>query len=335
LSRRLAAIALALLLTAATTHPAGAATGEEQYLQAVETLEREGFAGIDGALKSFEEIISRDESFLPAYLSAAEACLLKYEFSEPRDARWLERALIHLEGTLTRDDRIPEAYFKRAVVRFNGGEEEAAVADLDKALELDPAYLDARLLTLQYLLTSVGKKNAREFADASRLHYPGDPGPLKYMADVFFQEGSLDDAIDYYRDVTGMVAHAPYTYLALGRAYQQQEKYDLAVEAFLQAIDLDPSLEELHVNLSYCYGRLGRLDAALGQIELYLKARPRDLSAQNNAALLYEQAGDLRRAKITWLKVKEAAAAADGDYRRRAEEHLQRLLTADREDEEQ
>jgi len=206
LSRRLAATALAFILAAAVAMPAGAATAESQYLLAVETLEREGFPGIDGALKSFEEVISRDESFLPAYLSAAEACLLKYEFNEPRDTRWLEKALVHLEGALTRDPKIPEAYFKRAVVRFNRGEEEAAVADLDKALELDPAYLDARLLTLQHLLTSGEKKSARAFADASREYYPGDPGPLKYLADVFFQEGSLDDAIDYYRDVTGLVA---------------------------------------------------------------------------------------------------------------------------------
>ena len=333
MSRRLAATVLAFFLTAAVALTAGAMTVEEQYLLAVETLDREGFQGIDGALESFEAVISRDGSFLPASLSAAEACLLKYEFSEPRDTLWLERALVHIEAVIARDDSLPEAYFKRAVVRFNQGEAGAAVADLDKALQIDPAYLDARLLTLQHLLTAGERKRAREFADASRKLYPGDPGPLKYMGDVFLQEGSLDDAIDYYREVTTMVEHAPYTYLALGRSYQQQEKYDLAVEAYRRAIDLEPALEELHVNLSYCYGRLGSLDLAVEHLEIYLKARPRDLSALNNAALLYEQVGNARRAKITWLKLKEAAGE-DGNYRQRAEEHLQRLLSADEEEEE-
>ena len=334
MSRRLAATALAFLLTAATAFPAGAAaTAEEQYLLAVETLDRDGFQGIDGALKSFEAIISREGSFLPAYLSAAEAYLLKYEFSEPRDTLWLKRALDHVDAALARDDSLPEAYFKRAVVRFNQGEDGAAVADLDRALQIDPAYLDARLLTLQHLLTAGERKRAREFADASRKLYPGDPGPLKYLADVFLQEGSLDDAIDYYREVTTMVEHAPYTYLALGRSYQQQEKYDLAVEAYRRAIDFEPALDELHVNLSYCYGRLGSLDLAVEHLEIYLQTRPRDLSALNNAALLYEQVGNVRRAKITWLKLKEAAGE-DGDYRQRAEEHLQRLLSADEEEEE-
>jgi len=318
---------VAFFLAVAVVLPAGAATVEEQYFLAVETLDREGFRGIDGALNSFEAVISRDESFLPAYLSAAEACLLKYEFSEPRDTLWLERALVHVESALARDDSLPEAYFKRAVVRFNQGEDGAAVADLARALQIDPTYLDARLLTLQHLLAAGEKKRAREFADASRELYPGDPGPLKYLADVFFQEGSLDDAIDYYRNVADLVEHAPYTYLALGRSYQQQEKYDLAVEAYRRAIELKPALEELHVNLSYCYGRLGSLDLAVEHLERYLKARPRDLSALNNAALLYEQVGNFRRAKITWLKLKEADDGG-GDYHRRAEEHLLRLLTA-------
>jgi tetratricopeptide (TPR) repeat protein len=333
LSRRRAATALAFFLSATVTMTAGAATVEEQYLLAVKTLDGEGFQGIDGALESFEAVILRDGSFLPAYLSAAEACLLKYEFSEPRDSLWLERALAHVESALARDDGLPEAYFKRAVVRFNQEEDEAAVADLARALEIEPTFLDARLLTLQHLLTAGEKKKAREFADASREHYPGDPGPLKYLADIFFQEGSLDDAIDYYRDVIALVERAPYSYLALGRAYQQQEKCDLAVEAYRRAIELEPALEELHVNLSYCYGRLDRLDLAVEHLDIYLKARPRDLSALNNAALLYEQVGNVRQAKITWLKLKEAAVGDEVDYRRRAEEHLQRLLAAQDEEE--
>ena len=331
MSRLIAAAALAFFLAAADAPPVEAATVKEQYLQAVETLDREGFRGIDGALKSFEAVIAREGDFLPAYLSAAEACLLKYEFSEPRDTLLLERALAHIEAALARDDRLPEAYFKRAVVHFNRGEDGAADADLARALQIDPTYLDARLLTLQHLLAAGEQKKAREFADASREHYPGDPGPLKYFGDIFFQEGSLDDAIDYYRDVAHLVKHAPYTYLALGRSYQQQEKYDPAVEAYRRALDLEPGLAELHVNLSYCYGRLGKLDLAVEHLETYLKARPRDLSALNNAALLYEQVGNDRRAKITWLKLK--GSASDDDYRRRAEEHLQRLLVSSEEEE--
>lgn len=296
---------------------------EETYALAVHQLNQEGFAGIDKALMVFEELIRRDPDFPKAYLSAADAYLLKYEFTEKKDKQWLDRALTYLNTVIQKDPKMSPAYFKRAVIFFNLEQPDRAAGDLKKCLEMAPAYLDARVLYLQYLLSLKNKEEARNFADASLKLFPNNPAPLKSFGDVFFQEGDYANAIDFYKKVVPLVPKAPNTFLSIGKAYQNLKKYKSAIEAYQKALAQNPELTEAHFNLSYCFGETGKLKSAVQHLESYLKKVPKDVSALNNLALLYEQTGEVTKSRLTWLKVKEYSE--DKNYRERAEKHLARL----------
>lgn len=298
---------------------------EETYASAIRQLNQEGFSGIDKALKVFEEIIQKDPNFIRAYLSAADAYLLKYEFTEKKDKQWLDTAMNYLDTAIGKDGKLTTAYFKRAVIHFNLEEPDKAITDLKKSMELSPAYFDARILYLQYLLSVKKKEEAGKFADSSIKLFPKDPAPLKYFGDVFFHAGAYQEAIEYYKKVIALVPNAPNTHFNLGRSYQNLKKYDKAVGSFKKALAQNSELIDAHFNLAYCLSEMGKFKEAITHLETYIKKTPKDVSALNNLAILYEQTGEVPKARLTWLKVKEATE--DSSYKERADQHLYRLLS--------
>ncbi|MBI5199266.1 MAG: tetratricopeptide repeat protein [Nitrospirae bacterium] len=300
-------------------------TLEETYAGAIRQLNQEGFEGIDKALKVFEEIIKKDPNFIKAYLSASDAYLLKYEFTEKKDRQWLDTAMNYLNTAIGKDGKLTTAYFKRAIIYFNMEDTDKAVKDLKKSMELTPNYLDARILYLQYLLSIKNNQEAKKFSQSSIELYPKDPAPLKYFGDIFFKEGAYEEAIGLYKKIIPLVPKAPYTYLAMGKSYQNLGKYPEAIESFQKTLSQNPELFEAYFNLAYCYGETGKFKEAINQLETYLKKIPKDISAMNNLALLYEQTGQLQKARLIWLKVKESAE--DKNYREKAEQNLYRLLS--------
>jgi tetratricopeptide (TPR) repeat protein len=300
-----------------------AQTSEAVYDSAVRQLQAEGYAGIDKALQVFEDLIVKDPAFLKSYVSAADAYLLKYEFSDPKDSQWLSRALQYLETAAAREPGNAVLYFKRAVIEFNLNQPERAAADIQQALAREPRYLDARLLYLQYLLSAKRTEEARKFVDASLVLFPNDPGPMKYLADVALAGGDNETALKLYEKIIPLVPQAPNTWLAMGKARLNLKQYAPAIEALQKALAQDPALAEAYFLLSLAYSETGKMNEAIAQLENYNQKVPGDASALNNLALLYEQSGQKTKARLTWLKLK--ALSPDAAYRERVEKHLLRL----------
>jgi len=294
------------------------------YTKTIRQLRKDGYKGIDKALASFNEILKEDPNFLEAHISAADALLLKYEFSKRKNTAWLHQALGHLDICVEKEPNFFVAYFKRAILYFNLNKPDQAVKNIKKALKIYPEYLEARILYLQYLLSSNKAEKAKAFADESLKYFPKDPAPLKFFGDVFCRAHAYEDAIRYYNRVLHFVTNAPYTHLALGKIYQTQDKLNLAIQHYTKAIKLEPKLYEAHFNLGYCYSKRNKIDKAIYHLEFYSKKFPNDVSVLNNLALLYEQSGQSQKAKLAWLKTKEKAK--EKSYKERAERHLYRLI---------
>jgi len=300
-----------------------AQVSEETYSRAVRQLNAEGYAGIDNALRVFEELIQKDPDFIKGYISAADAYLLKYEFTEKKNLQWLAQALTWLNTAAEKDKQNQTIYFKRAIIHFNLEQPDKAVADLKRVMDLAPNDLDARLLYLQYLLSLDKRAEAREFVNGSIELFPNDPAPLRYLGDVVFAGGDNEKAVELYQMVVKLVPEAPNTYMAMGKAYLNLKNYPLAIASFQRALSQSPDLADAHFSLAAAYGETGELKQSVNHLETYIQKVPKDASALNNLALLYEQTGEMTRARLTWLKLKDATQEII--YQERAEQHLQTL----------
>ena len=196
-------------------------------------------------------------------------------------------------------------------------------------MESSPSFLDARILHLQHLLATKKTDEAAKFAESSLAVFPNDPAPLKAFGDAFSQAKEFGHALSFYKRVIPLVPKAPLTHLAIGKAYQNLKQCDPAIDSFKKALAQNPDLVESHFGLAYCFGEKGLLNNAVGHLEAYSRKVPKDVSALNNLAILYEQTGQNQKARLAWLRVKQATE--DTIYRERADRHLHKLLSAEKE----
>jgi tetratricopeptide (TPR) repeat protein len=180
------------------------------------------------------------------------------------------------------------------------------------------------VLYLQLLLSNNREVEAREMGEIWITNYAKNPNATQFFGDLFLQSKNFKNAIFYYKKGITLEPNAAQTHFKLGQAYQQLNQLDKAIVSFTAALDQNPELHEARFSLGVCLSTTGKPEKAIEHFEMFIRKYPEDVAGLNNLALLYEQVDQLAKAKLTWLKVKEAAI--DEIHKQRAEAHLFRLL---------
>lgn len=325
LPSRVVMTALVLFVLATAVLPVVAAEqGDTEYFEAVRLLQEQGFDGLDQALSRFEEIADRRPDFRPARMAAANAYLLKYEFSEKKEHTWLDRAEEHLNLIIDSGAPSAEVHFKRALVYLNRKQADQAEQDLRQALAIKPAYPEAHIVFLRFLLSSGKEAEARKIAPTWLDNAPNRVETAGQFAELFAAAGDHQTAATLYEQVLQARPDQPHVRAALGDSYRHLGRYEQAAEELHAAIEAAPELIEPRFALGICLSELEQPEDAVNQFEWYRKHYPEDVSVLNNLAVLYEKTGHTARAKLMWLKVKELTS--DPAHRQRAENNLLRLL---------
>jgi tetratricopeptide (TPR) repeat protein len=185
------------------------------------------------------------------------------------------------------------AAFHSAQRRLGRHDVEGAVADLRRALDIAPAFLEARnnLGTILY--------QQRRYEDAERCfrealaYEPGAYAPTVNLGGVLLNLKRPAEALVFNQDA---VTRQPSDALAqsqLGITLVELGRFDEAERHLLEAVRLDPGhFSHPQIVLATVYARRGKLHAAAAQIENFLKHHPE----APNAPSLRQQADSFRRA---------------------------------------
>lgn len=98
----------------------------------------------DRSIPLLEQVVQLDPGFLPARIKLADQYSRKAFEPDPK-RRWAEKAFVELQKILAQDPSSAEAYAIRASLHWNrthGFAHEEALADLDRAVQLDPNLVD-------------------------------------------------------------------------------------------------------------------------------------------------------------------------------------------------
>jgi tetratricopeptide (TPR) repeat protein len=79
----------------------------------------------------------------------------------------------------------------------------------------------------------------------------------------------------------------PQAFYQLGRYYQGQTRYDLALEAYRQALSLQPEYVDALTGLGVVHAMLGQYDDALRSLRAAASLDPGSVTAQNNLGYIY------------------------------------------------
>ncbi len=166
----------------------------------------------------------------------------------------------------------------------------AARSHLEKALELDPDFREAR-----YALSHAYRRAGRH-AEATRqldLYEQLDPRPRRHYDDP------LIDGLEAIR------ASSVQEVFGAGRALQDRGDFDGALAAYTAALEIDPAYAQAHVNLIAIHGQSGRQEQAERHYRRAVELNPAIAEAHYNYGVSRHFAGDYSRAEAAFRKALE------------------------------
>ncbi len=216
----------------------------------------------------------------------------------------VELAVQLLQRAIALDPNFADAYawlgyalhqqFKYAV----GGRAvlDAAIANTDKALSLDPTCLVA-MLAKTFILFAAGHERegpalARRMLDAN----PNDLDAVAAAAQAFFRAGMLSRAIPLYQKALAADPANREFRNQLARCYEYSGEYQKAFD--LAAPDLAQGKAEFWTMMMLA--ELGRFDEAIRAMEITLKNEPNDFVAWYYGGCILDVAGQAARAREAW-----------------------------------
>lgn len=200
----------------------------------------------------------------------------------------LKEAVAEFERALSLQPRYVDTYILLARVYDDLGREDEGVSLLRKALTINPAQLQV-YLELGYLYRQ--KKDYESslaiLNKALEVNFPNRTDKdmawlYDYLGQAYFYKGNVDRAIDSYKKAIVFQPRFASPYTNLGVAYEKKGLPNLAISSYQTALQLDPNDAISHNNLGYVYTRLGRISEAVIEFKRALVIDPNLTIAQEN-----------------------------------------------------
>jgi tetratricopeptide (TPR) repeat protein len=200
-----------------------------------------------------------------------------------------------------------------------GGQTEAAIERLRRALELDPRHPEAarELAVAWHALGDADQ--AEHFARLAIEHDPGSAELRLHLGNVLRGAGRHEEALDCCREAVRLDPALARAHNNLGNAYRDLGRTEEAIAALREAIRIDPGLWEAHYNLAIALREAGERAAAAEHIGAALERRPDFAQGWLDLGLLRYLEGDLAEARSHY----DRAIAEKPDF---AEAHVSRAL---------
>lgn len=179
------------------------------------------------------------------------------------------------------------------------GRNSDAIAAIDTAIELDPNNAIAHAYRVEILIDSESFDNIGTAADVSRNALALDPDALetrRARAYLLEATANYEEAIQFYRSAIELNPNIPILHMELGRNLRFLEVYDEAIKEFTLANTLNPSDPEPDLFISRTYATIGDYAKAIQYAEQAVKDRSTDASLRGNYGVmlyrnfLYQQA---------------------------------------------
>lgn len=130
----------------------------------------------------------------------------------------------------------------------------------------------------------------RSMETAIKMGY--DTASLRiHLGKVYYQMGMLTRAEDCFKRVLRIYPREGSLYFLLGIVYKSNVEYQLAIEAFNNAIKYGSDQKEEHLGLAEIYTRLGYWNEAIDEYKQILKVEPDNFIAHYFLGWIYEIQG--------------------------------------------
>jgi tetratricopeptide (TPR) repeat protein len=160
----------------------------------------------------------------------------------------------------------PRARFQLGTSLANEGKLREGVRELEKALEMNPSYVE----------------------------------PLALLASIDARQQRLGAALSRVQDQMAKIDATGQHQFLLGQLYAASNQMDYAEVAYRKAVELDPNLNAAYAQLAQIYVRTNRIDEALAEMEKGLQHNPKNVPVMMMKGMLQHQKGAIADAQVTY-----------------------------------
>lgn len=234
------------------------------------------------AEKFFTQALSLDDQAIDPRLNLAKVHLQQQDPG---------KATTYLEQVIQLDPAEIQAYYLLAGIQTRQGQREAALQTYQAALQADENQVQALYMSgilqldlgqLDAAAATVEKLNTR-FADR--------PEGSRLEGMLLYRQGEHEQARIALENSLQKEQHL-LSYFFLGLSYYGLEQFELALNQFQKALDLQPEFERARVLVGMTLLKQKRLDDAIQEIQKVLRANPDNAYARNILGSAYLANGD-------------------------------------------
>ncbi|HJS19782.1 MAG TPA: tetratricopeptide repeat protein [Anaerolineales bacterium] len=214
------------------------------------------------AIEAYEEAIKSSPQDPTLYIALARVQVF---------AGLAEEAQANAENAILLSPNNSMAHAVRAwALDFQEGENSNALEAIDKALELDPNNAIAHAYRTEILIDSQLFDNIDKAREVSRTALALDPNALetrRARGYIFEATGDYENAIQFYKSAIEVNPNLSILHMELGRNLRFLQVYDDAIKEFTLANTLDPSDPEPDYLIARTYATIGEYEKALQYAE--------------------------------------------------------------------
>lgn len=274
----------------------------ELYLKGRYHWNKRSAEGLERSIDCFREAIALDPGYALAYAGLADSYTLMGDVGltaiQPKDA--FSRAKTAAMKALAIDGSLAEAHAALAHLHMHLYEWPEARLAFERSIELNRNYSYARLLYAFYLeFNGRPRQAAAEIRKALHL----DPVSMTINTDIgviHYFTREYDLAIERYQKALELDSNFERAHFWLAAAYEQSRMYEEAIAEYILSIELSGGNLEARASLGHAYGKAGRKsDAVLILEELNIESSSRYVSPYD-LAIINLGLGEIETA-IKWL----------------------------------
>ena len=171
-----------------------------------------------------------------------------------------------------------------------------ALEDADKAIKIEPDNAPTSELRGMILLGLDQYDEALKSFDKSTELLPKNPLPYAHRGELYRQKGDLEKSAEQLTKALELAPDSVGTLLVRAGVYYEMKNPDKALEDVDAAIKLQPNLPQAHLMKAEILAGSNRIDQAIGEIQTLLKAAPDNVGLLNRLGSFYLIAGKPRKA---------------------------------------
>jgi len=257
---------------------------------------------LNRAIKYFEEAIGKDPRYALAYAGLADCYSILGYYGYRRASVVSPRAKELAEKALSLDENLAEPHASLGQVLMNYYFDwKRSGSELDRALELNPSYATAHFWRATHYM-SHGRFDdcLAEVKKAVEL----DPLSMIILTDAakdFYLSRHYDEAIDQYKKSLQVDPNFPIAHKGLAEVYAQKGMNNEAILEIEKAIELSGKSVFILDDLGYIYARAGRREDAMKVLEDLERTAADEYVPAYGRVVIHAALGDHEKA-LTWLE---------------------------------